>query len=217
MLTNGKQIAAARQLLGWSQTDLATRAGVSKPSVVRMEHDLNSVKYDIQESIKHAIEDNGVEFLESNGLRENRQDIKKYTGQDGFHRFYDDLYDVAATIGDEICLFNGNSENVSRWLGQEYQKMHVQRMEKIKNNFHYKIVVKEGDSVFFGADFCTYRWFPAELFNNRTIYIYGSKVAFVNFMDTDVSVLVIDQKELARSQRLFFNLAWEYIAKEPTK
>lgn len=217
MLTNGKQIAAARQLLGWSQTDLAARSGVSKPSIVRMEHDLNSVKYDIQESIRHTIEDNGVEFLESNGLRENRQDIRKYNGKDGFHQFYDDLYTVITATGGEICLFNGVSTQVTKWLGEDYLKMHVERMLTVTTPFNFKVVVKEGDSVFFGLQYCTYKWFPETLFNDKTIYIYGNKVAFITFKKDDVEVIVIDQEELAECQRLFFDLAWNYIAMETPK
>ena len=214
MLTDGKQIAAARQLLGWSQTDLATHSGVSKPSIVRIESDLHSVKYEIQENIRSAIEDNGVEFLQSNGVQESRQDIKKYNGKDGFRRFYDDLYSVASTKGGEISLFNGVSELVKKWLGEDYLQIQIERMLQIKTAFAFKVVVKEGDDAFLGAKYCTYKWFPKNLFNDKTIYIYGTKVAFITFKKDDVEVMVIDQQELAECQRLFFNLAWDYIAKD---
>ena len=213
MLTNGKQIAAARQLLDWSQEDLAIKSGVSKPTIIRMEKDLYSVKDELRNKVVDSVNDNGVEFIEG-GIREAKRTMRKYTGSDGFQQFYDDLYQVAVSTGGDICLFNGVSNQVTKWLGVNNLPIHVERMLKIKDKYNFRVVVKEGDDVFFGATYCTYRWFPETLFNDKTIYIYGTKVAFVTFMDHDVEVLVIDQQDLADCQRLFFNLAWNYIAME---
>lgn len=212
MLTDGKQIAAARQLLGWSQADLAEKAGISKPSIIRMEKDLFSVKHDAQTSVQTAIESNGIEFLDGNGLRENTNTVKKYSGQKGFQDFYDDLYETARDIGGDICLFNGISELVEKWLGTEFLKMHKHRMLKIKDNFQFRVVVKDGDNSFLGSDYCSYRWFPENLFNDKTIFMYGTKVAFLTFEENSLEIIVLNQRELAESQILFFNLAWNYVA-----
>ena len=214
MLTNGRQIAAARQLLGWSQADLAEKAGISKPSVIRIEKDLNSVKYDVLSQIQHAIEQNNIEFLEDCGVRESKQTLKIYRGQSGFREFYDDLYDTAKNIGGDICLFNGVSDLVTKWLGNDFVEMHKKRMIEIKQNFNYRIIVEEGDTVFFGSSFCTYKSFPKSLFNNKTIYIYSDKVAFLTFRSNELETILLKQKDLADCQRLFFNLAWDYIAKD---
>lgn len=214
MLTDGKQIAAARQLLSWSQATLAEKSGVSKPSIIRMEKDLFSVKDDSRRKIVDVINDSGVEFLEGKGLRENRKSIKRYRGQEGFHLFYDDLYKTAKEIGGDICIFNGVSNLITQWLGEDYLQIQIKRMLEIDIHFNFNVIVEEGDDVFFGADYCEYRWFPKHLFNDKTIYIYGSKVAFITFMDNDVEVIVLDQTELADCQKLFFELAWNYIAME---
>lgn len=212
MLTDGKQIAAARQLLGWSQADLADKSGVSKPSIIRIEKDLMSVKHDIQMHIKKAIEQNNVEFLDQNGVRENKQTLIKYSGQKGFRDFYNDLYETARDIGGDICLFNGVSDLVTKWLGDDYVEMHKSRMIKIKDNYNYRIIVEDGDKVFFGSNFCEYRWFPKEYFNDKTIYIFGEKVGFVNFQDKEIEVIAFNQSEFAECQKLFFDLAWNHLA-----
>jgi transcriptional regulator with XRE-family HTH domain len=212
MLTDGKQIAAARQLLGWSQADLAERAGVSKPSVIRIEKDLMSVKYDVQDNIKKAIEQNNIEFMAQCGVRENEQTLIRYKGQRGFQEFYDDLYETARDIGGDICLFNGVSDLVTKWLGEEYLQKHRERMANIKTNFVYKIIYKEGDNDFLAPEYCEYKWFPPELFSDKSIWIYGTKVAFTSFSDDDVEVLVLQQPHLAESQAILFNLAWNYQA-----
>jgi transcriptional regulator with XRE-family HTH domain len=65
----GRQIAAARTLIGMSQTDLAALANISVPTLRRMEASegpavgmANNV-----EAVKRALESAGVELLPENG------------------------------------------------------------------------------------------------------------------------------------------------------
>jgi transcriptional regulator with XRE-family HTH domain len=210
MLTNGKQIAAARQLLGWSQANLAERSGVSKPSIIRIEKDLHGVKHDSREAIQSAFEKNNIEFIEGNGVRENKQTLRVLKGQKGFQEFYDDLYETARDIGGDICLFNGVGMLVSKWLGEAFLKSHIARMLEIKDNFKYKIIFKEGDGDLLAPEYCEYRWFPKELFSEKSIFIYGSKVGFLTHDEKNIEVLVLNQSELAEAQFILFNLAWNY-------
>ena len=67
IITTG-QLRAARGLLGWSQTDLATRAGLSLPTVKRVEIDLGiRVSDDARAKLRHALETAGIEFIDENG------------------------------------------------------------------------------------------------------------------------------------------------------
>jgi len=56
-------------LLSWSQADLARRAGVSEPTVARLESADGELggREGTTEKIRNAIEAAGVEFLEENG------------------------------------------------------------------------------------------------------------------------------------------------------
>lgn len=64
----GKQIQAARALIGWSQAELAEKAGLSVPTVKRAEGDgrLNASTNALS-AMKAALEDAGVEFIPENG------------------------------------------------------------------------------------------------------------------------------------------------------
>lgn len=63
-----EQLRAARGLLGWSQSELAARAGLSLPTVKRLEGDFGPrVSDDARTKLKRAIETAGIEFLEENG------------------------------------------------------------------------------------------------------------------------------------------------------
>jgi transcriptional regulator with XRE-family HTH domain len=63
-----EQLRAARGLLGWSQSKLAARAGLSLPTVKRVEGALSGpVSDDARRKLQQALESAGVEFIEENG------------------------------------------------------------------------------------------------------------------------------------------------------
>jgi transcriptional regulator with XRE-family HTH domain len=64
-----RQIKAARALLGWSQSDLADRSGVSEPTVARLESAEGELggREGTGDKIRSAIEKAGVEFIDENG------------------------------------------------------------------------------------------------------------------------------------------------------
>ena len=62
------QIRAARGLVGWSQSDLAERAGVSLPTVKRVEAGTGPRVSDAaRNKLRRTFESAGVEFIDENG------------------------------------------------------------------------------------------------------------------------------------------------------
>ena len=63
-----EQMRAARGLLGWSQSELAKRAGLSLPTVKRVEAGSGPrVSNEARHRIQQALEIGGVQFLAENG------------------------------------------------------------------------------------------------------------------------------------------------------
>jgi len=63
-----EQIRAARGLLGWSQSELATRAGLSLPTVKRVEARRGPpVSHEARGRIQKALEAGGAEFIFEDG------------------------------------------------------------------------------------------------------------------------------------------------------
>jgi len=63
-----EQLRAARGLLGWSQSELAKRAGLSLPTVKRLEGGFGPrVSEDARGKLQRAIETAGIEFIDENG------------------------------------------------------------------------------------------------------------------------------------------------------
>jgi transcriptional regulator with XRE-family HTH domain len=63
-----EQLRAARALLGWSQTQLGEKAGLSLPTVKRVESGRGPrVSDEARYALQVALEAGGVEFIEENG------------------------------------------------------------------------------------------------------------------------------------------------------
>jgi transcriptional regulator with XRE-family HTH domain len=65
-----EQIRAARGLLGWSQAELAEAAGLSVPTIKRMEREDGegpAVSDDARTAVQVSLEKAGVEFIAENG------------------------------------------------------------------------------------------------------------------------------------------------------
>jgi transcriptional regulator with XRE-family HTH domain len=68
ILVSVEQLRAARSLLGWSQSELAARAGLSLPTVKRLEGGFGPrVSDDARSKLQRAIEAAGIEFIDENG------------------------------------------------------------------------------------------------------------------------------------------------------
>lgn len=64
-LISAAQLRAARGFLGWSQSDLAKAAGVSRATIARAE--LAEISADTIATIRKALEKAGVIFVDENG------------------------------------------------------------------------------------------------------------------------------------------------------
>ena len=217
MKITGKQIAMARILLDLSQKDLADCVGIARKTIMRIENEQSPGSSKTLETIQLFFENQGLEFFDGNGVRENTNPIQTLSGEDGIKAFFDMLYDETKKGCEEICLFNGDPERLMYWLGDDYYVNHKKRMSAIGHSYDYKIIIKDGDYQFIADSFAEYRWFPVELFNNKTLHSFNSKLAFFDFDNGDVQIILIDHLVFAESFRILFNIAWERVASIPPR
>lgn len=64
-----RQIKAGRALLGWSQSDLAAKSGVSEPTIARLESMDGQLggREATAQRIRAALEEGGIQFIDENG------------------------------------------------------------------------------------------------------------------------------------------------------
>lgn len=204
------QIRAARALLNWSQTDLAERAGLSQTGIARIESGVNQPNTSTLEKIEQAFDGAGIEFIADRGVEKRRTDVLQYKGSQGFREFMDDVYNVASTVGGDICLYNAKPSNWIKWLGVEWNAAHSDRMSKLVGKINFKVTCQKGSYDFIGSKHAEYRWIPDELWDERSFYAYGDKIGFLDFEENSVEIFVLKQKQFAESFRLLFNVAWQY-------
>lgn len=209
-----EQIRAARALLDWSQSDLAAHASLSQTGIARIENGTNKPNSKTLEKIMTAFDLADIEFIGTTGVKKRTGEIRTLRHVDGFKTLMDWVYEAAKSGDQNICLFNGVPQQFRKFLGDWYE-IHAARMDKIKNNFALKIIVKEGETNFLANDFAEYRWFPESLFNEKTVYAFGTKLAFLNFSEDDVTIRVMDQSDFSESFRVLFNIAWDNVAIDP--
>lgn len=207
-----EQIRAARALLGWSQHDLADKAGLSQTGIARIENGTNQPNSKTITKIETAFDAADVEFLGSTGVQKRTGEIRTLHNADGFKQLLDEVYEAAQAGDDNICLFNGVPPMFYKWLGEDWYNFHRNRMLKLDTGFKLKIIVKESEELFIGNTFAEYRRFPEKLFNEKTFYAYGDKLAFMHFKEDSLKIQIMDQHEFSESFRVLFNIAWDNVA-----
>lgn len=211
-----KQMKAARAMLDWSRAELATISGVSEPNLLRLEAG-GDARPETMRKIVDAFENHGVAFNANGGVDPSRPDVRTYQTPHGLRAFMDDVYDVIKTDGGEICITGVVEQDFSDTLGQEFDQMHMDRMAALKN-YTMRCLIEEGDFNFTSDEYCEYRWTRKDEFSSIPFYIYGNKVAFIQF-DAPINapiIVVIQSKPIVDAFRKQFESMWKS-AKIPPK
>lgn len=205
------QCRAARGLLNWTQPDLAKHSGVHVQTISSFENETGTPTKTTLEKITNTFEREGVGFTPDGGVSPYGMRFKHLIGTDGFRLLMDDVYAQAKTVGGEIRIWNGSPKKWIKWLGEDWYKKHVIRMEKLLSKIDVRIATEEGDSLFIGNKFAEYRWVPQDIFNDQAIYCFGSRIAFINFEKNALNIYVLYSQEFTNSFRLLFDFVWDEI------
>ena len=209
------QMRAARAMLDVSQGHVADHLGIAANTLSKIESGQSDVSVSRNTDIQKFYEREGIAFTENDGVKWSREEITIYDGHDEFFKFVDDVYETVKVSGGELCLFNSKPGNWVKILGQEKYDMHAKRMHDLGDKITVKITSRKGDTNFISKSFAEHRWVPEELFNNKSFYVYGDKIAFMNYGEDDSRVLVLTHEEFAKGFRILFNIAWDNVATKP--
>ena len=210
------QIRAARALLNWSQSELADRVGMTQASIARLEGGSSKPNQSTLDKIEYAFENADIEFLGRDGLRKRKRDIQQLKGRDGLIGLMEDIRDTAESGFNEICLYNARPENWMKWVDKDwFYENYSKRMALAINKDDMRIIVEDGNENLVSRGHGTYRYFPKELFtdSNKSLYLYGQKIAFLEFLKDDIRVLIFDNAPFTESFRTLFDIAWNHVAK----
>lgn len=201
------QVRAACGLVDWSASDLASRIGVSKQMMSAYLSGKSGLSSQNIEKIAHELDTQGIEFTADDGVKRKSLNTKTFQGKAGFIEFMNLVYQTAKDRGGEFCVSNVDESLFTLHMGLEADKDYSKRMADIKGNYTFKILIKEGDTNFIASDYAEYKWIAAESFHSVPFYVFGDNLAFIVFSD-DVTVHLINNREISEAQRTQFYLAW---------
>ena len=90
-------------------------------------------------------------------------------------------------------------------------------IHEFRLNNGMRIIVQEGDWNFPAKSYSQYKWFPEASFNDKSFYSYHDKLAFLNFKEDDVEIVIMRQPEFAEGYRTMFRICWDNFATAPTE
>lgn len=203
MNIHGKQITAARALLGWSQPELAERASVSQTTVNNFENGNRDTRTDTKEAIIGVLREAGIDFLE-NGLQFKPSRYEIFDGPDCYLRILDDIYYTLKDTRGE-ALFYCSDDRLSNEMAVEKELL------MRRAGIGMRCIIEEGNT-FIRYPTSEYRQIPKRYFNNHLTVIYGSKVALL--FDINERAFVLENRQYAENQRNQFELIWS-LHKQP--
>jgi transcriptional regulator with XRE-family HTH domain len=213
MRLSARQISAAMALAGLTQDEVASLAGIGRPSLNRILNDEVVAKEETLRKIKQTLEAKGVEFIGNIGVQWAQHQVRTLAGVDGLKTFFDDVRHIVQTTDEEIVICGVAEGYLEDKLG-EYLDYHRKEMTRY-SNVKMRCLIEESDFDLGASDYCLYRWQPKENFSNVPFYIYGDKMAIiVTTAPEDPLVLLIQNRTISSAYRRQFEAMWDS-AKEP--
>ncbi|MDD3181291.1 MAG: helix-turn-helix transcriptional regulator [Alphaproteobacteria bacterium] len=208
-IINARQIKAARALLDWSQEHLAEACNLSIATIRKVESGHISPRNSTMGGIQHSFENAGLEFLESNGVRQRPEDISVFNGEESVVAFFDDVYHTVSKVGGDVIVVCPNANTVYTDILKEYRHIHIKRMAAISDKVCVKCILTESKTSLPAQSYCEYRYLPSQMMDVSPFYVYGNKISFRLFSGSRLSkIIVIESYELARTFRKQFESMW---------
>jgi transcriptional regulator with XRE-family HTH domain len=214
-MPSAAQIRAARALLGWSREDLASATGLTSEGLNKIERGISTPQRASAERIMRAFIGKGIVFTDDDGVKRQSASVQVYKGREGFALWFDDVYETVKDGGD-IAISGCRETDFSEWISQEDDQAHTARMALIGDKLTCRAILREGDRDFTYSSYVTYRWASPERWDRNPLYLYGMKLAIIEFQEEGPTVTVVNTPAAARAFRKIFNTSWESCRDIPT-
>ena len=198
-----------RAAAGWSQGQLAKKAGLTQPSISGFEKgEIDSPGTKAMTAIIAAFEAEGW-FFTPNGIEKKETNTYTIEGEDCYLRLLDIIHDTLKATAGAWLLSGSNERRCSPAV--------IEKTRAIRDNgIPMRSLIRHGDRYLLGP-VDEYRWLPEELFSEGDVkIIFDNCVAYlVTWTDTP-KVIVIDDEIIARESRRSFDFVWSQ-SKTPDK
>ncbi len=195
-------------LAGMNQDELATAAGIARPSLTKILNDEAVARDATLKSIRQALETRNIEFTSDQGVRFRPEGIEILNGRDGLIALMEDIYDSCRRgVAGEVILAGAPEDDFVKILG-DYDAIYLANMSAVPG-LKMRTLIQEGDMNFVSGAYTEYRWVPKEQFQPVPFYAYAEKLAIVAFQaDPSPRILMIESKAISEAYRRQFESMW---------
>jgi transcriptional regulator with XRE-family HTH domain len=205
-----RQLRAARALLGWKQSDLAAKSGLSLTALNNIERETVSPRLTTMTIIQDAFEREGIQFTDDDGLKMRSEifDIKTIEGseRDVVQAHLDEILTTLEKDGG-TALYGGVEESFYiKHCRQECFDFYTQFKA---NKFKERILICEGVTQRYGPkETSEYRALPKELFGMISYAVYGNKYNIM-MLGKKSRFITIEHPGVAAVHRQLFETHWK--------
>jgi transcriptional regulator with XRE-family HTH domain len=210
---SASQIRAALGLIGWENRELAAACNVTAQSISNIKLGVTRPHPRILSAIRLALESQGIEFLENDGVRKRPEGVEVLNGVPGMQKFWDLVYAFAQTTENIIIRQNGIPEGPLDACAPGPAAKQRERMSDLvhrRTDIFARAIIDEGDFNFLCSSYFDYRWNPKKFPPTVPYYVFGDSVGIFTF-DTDPppKIILITSPTIARAYRTQFDTAWD--------
>ena len=207
-----KQLRAARALLGWTQSELATLTGMSTNALNAIERGAVQPRVQNLQKLFSVFEQAGVEFIDQSGVRLRADRQITVEGRDAVAYLFNDICETLHNTHGIVRIF-GIDDDIFIKEEPEALPNYLKRAEKL--GLHERVIVEKNDRSVVTMKNTEYRWVANEYFTHAPFFIYGDRLAYI-FWQPVKKIIIFRQLEMAESFRKMFDFMWEQ-AEKPTK
>jgi hypothetical protein len=214
------QIRAALAILKWENDELAAAADIGTATAFNVKMGNNQPQPRIRAKIRKALEDQGIEFTDFDGVRRRPEGIDVLNGPEGLSKFLDGVYEHLKEHGGNVMVTGVLDEQWTKYGGDHILNVHVPRMVKLcseRKDIEVLSLCPEGSHKFDYDSYTKYRTQPKQLFDSVPFYVYGDNLAIIIFQaEPPPKIIFIRSSVVAQAYRNQFSQLWG-LAKEMPK
>lgn len=203
------QMRAARGMLDWSRDELAQASGVSAGTIRNLEIGNLSPRENTTVRIRQAFEGAGISFLEGEGIRRERMDVKVIDGFDSCEAFFDTVLHTIKRKGGELLGVFKSQETMIKSFAED-NDLAFKRMESLGVHADIRCVLAGLEGTAMPIQQCKTRVAPKNSAGPSAYFVYGNRQALVHKdKQGDHKFIILNDIEIALSARECFCGLWE--------
>lgn len=171
-----RQIKGARAMLDWSREDLAAATGLSLSTIRSLEAGTISPRQATYQTILQAVEENGLEFTEREGVRARARDLLLFEGPGSADRFFEDILQTLRHRGGDVRTTCPTQTVLAQAIGAGDHSL--ERFEQLCAAAHVKCLLTDCHEPLYAAGTIQFRAISKLQACPSPFFVYGDKLGF---------------------------------------